>query len=137
MCIHMYEVDTLWYNYPNYQKKCKIDKKHYKQYKQPFRQNNGKFYKKIFLNYKNNKQKIKKAFEKGKKVYKRNKTCKYLLCWKEEHIKPYCPKNKRVNQLEINSYNIEEQVSGIEEIFNIDKISNNDSICILSKYSSE
>lgn len=60
-----------------------------------------------------------------------------MLCGKEEHIKPYCPKNKRVNQLEINSYNIEEQVSGIEEIFNIDKISNNDSICILSKYSSE
>lgn len=118
-------------------KKCTIDKKHYKQYKQPYRQNNGKFYKKIFLNYKNNKQKIKKVFEKGKKVYKRNKTCKYLLCGKEEHIKPCCPKNKRVNQLEINSYNIEEQVSGIEEIFNIDKISNNDSICILSKYSCE
>lgn len=40
-----------------------------------------------------------------------------MLCGKEEHIKPYCPKNKRVNQLEINSYNMEEQVLGIEEIF--------------------
>lgn len=60
-----------------------------------------------------------------------------MLRWKEWHIKPHCLKNKRVNQLEINSYNIKQQVVGIEEIFNIGKKSYKDNICILSEYSSE
>ena len=88
----MTEVPTLGCNYSSHfrHKKHRKHRKRYSQNKQPYRYNSEKFYKKIFK-YNFNKQKGRKTFKKGKRVYKRNKTCKCFLCGKEGHIKPHYP----------------------------------------------
>lgn len=51
---------------------------------------------------------------------------------------PNCLENKKINQLEIDNYNIEEQLLDAEEIiFNKYEILNNDNIFIFSECSSE
>ena len=56
----------------------------------------------------------------------------FFVCGKEWHIKSHCPENKEVNQLEVDSYNIEEQILNIEEVVNIDKLPYSDNICIVN-----
>lgn len=53
----------------------------------------------------------------------------------ELQSKLHCPKNKKFNQLEIDNYNLEEQILNADQIFKIMKYQNNDSIYIFSEHS--
>ena len=45
----------------------------------------------------------------------------FFLCGKEGHIKPHYPENKKVNQLEVDNYNIKEHILDVEEIRKVDQ----------------